>query len=70
MRVKIADIELGERHRKDMGNLQALAKSIELHGLLQPIGVTPDKQLVFGERRIRAVQEILGRSEIEAHAYR
>ena len=27
-------------------------------GLLQPIGITPDKELVFGERRLRAAQAL------------
>ena len=37
-----------------MGDLKALAASIKAVGLLQPIGVTPDLRLVFGERRPRA----------------
>ena len=40
--VRIADIQIGKRHRKDMGNLTGLARSIQEIGLLQPIGVKPD----------------------------
>ena len=39
---KISEIQLGNRHRKDMGDIEALAQSIQEEGLLQPIGITPD----------------------------
>src|SRR5262249_44915510 len=49
----------GERHRRDLGDIAALAKSIAEVGLLQPIAVTFDGHLIAGERRLRAV-EMLG----------
>src|SRR5262249_784353 len=52
-------IIVGERHRKDMGDIAALAASIAEVGLLQPIAVTFDGYLIAGERRLRAV-ELLG----------
>jgi len=64
--VPIAEIEIGERHRKDMGDLKLLATSIKAVGLLQSIGITKGKKLVFGERRLRAVADILKRETIEA----
>ena len=63
--IPIADIRIGERHRKDLGDLSGLAESIKSEGLLQPIGITPDHVLVFGERRLRAVRDILGMTDIE-----
>src|SRR5450631_1928903 len=57
--LKIAAIGVGNRHRKDMGSLKELAQSIKEEGLLQPIGVTEDMELVFGERRLGAVRDIL-----------
>jgi ParB-like chromosome segregation protein Spo0J len=57
--IKIADIKVGQRHRRDMGNLTSLADSIRQEGLLQPIGLTDRLELVFGERRILAVRDIL-----------
>ena len=59
-------IRIGERHRKDMGDLDALAASIAQEGLLQPIGVTDDNVLVFGERRLLAVRDLLKRPTIPA----
>jgi ParB-like chromosome segregation protein Spo0J len=58
-------IRMGLRHRRDMGDLQVLADSMNAVGLLQPIGVTADFALVFGERRLRAAR-ILGWSTIPA----
>ena len=60
--LKIADIKIGKRHRKDMGDLTSLADSIRHDGLLQSIGVTDKLRVVFGERRLRAQRDIL-RSE-------
>ena len=63
---KISEIQLGSRHRKDMGDMEALAQCMEETGLLQPIGITPDYELVFGERRLRAYRDVLGRDTIPA----
>ena len=56
----IADIQIGKRHRKDMGDLPALAESIRAEGLLQPVGITGAGELVFGERRLAACRDLLG----------
>lgn len=55
---RIADIVVGERFRQEMGDIAALANSISTFGLLQPIGVTSDNELVFGERRLRAAESL------------
>jgi len=39
--VRIADIRIGERHRKDMGDIEGLARSIDEIGLLHPVVVRP-----------------------------
>ena len=59
-------IRVGNRHRTEMGDLRPLARSIEQEGLLQPIGVTQEHLLVFGERRLRAIRDVLKRSTIPA----
>lgn len=61
--IAISEIQIGARHRKDFGDLQTLSDSIYKLGLLQPIGVTSDKRLVFGHRRIKAC-ELLDWEEI------
>ncbi|MDG4574451.1 MAG: ParB/RepB/Spo0J family partition protein [Defluviicoccus sp.] len=59
------EIRVGPRYRHDMGDLRALADSMNELGLLQPIGVTADFALVFGERRLRAAR-MLGWTTIAA----
>lgn len=66
MMTEIAIIKIGERHRKDLGDINGLAESIREMGMLQPIGITEDKVLVFGERRLVACRDILGWEEIPA----
>ncbi len=61
----IADIIIGERVRKDVGDLKGLAASIEKHGLLHPIVVKSDGTLVAGFRRLEAFR-LLSRKEIPA----
>ena len=48
----IADIRIGKRHRQELGDIESLAKSIEMLGLLHPIAVTPAGSLIAGARRI------------------
>jgi N6-adenosine-specific RNA methylase IME4 len=61
----IAEIQIGKRHRKDMGDIAGLAGSIEDVGLLHPVVVTPKRLLIAGERRI-AAYSYLGRKKIPA----
>jgi ParB family chromosome partitioning protein len=61
----VADIQVGNRHRREMGDIVALAENIADIGLLHPVVVTPAGQLIAGERRLRAYQH-LGRERIPA----
>lgn len=54
----IDSIRIGSRHRTDLGDLDALAASIERQGLLQPITVTPEGTLVCGARRLAALRQL------------
>lgn len=56
--VTVDSIVIGARHRKDAGDLDALAASIDQLGLLQPVTVTPDRVLVCGWRRLEAVKRL------------
>jgi N6-adenosine-specific RNA methylase IME4/ParB-like chromosome segregation protein Spo0J len=64
LEVNIAGIIIGKRHRREMGDIAALAANIEELGLLQPVVVDRSTgKLVAGERRILAHQH-LGRDRI------
>ena len=64
--MKISAIKIGNRSRKDLGDIDSLVRSIEQLGLLQPIVVRKDGTLIFGARRIAAFIA-LGRDEIPHH---
>ena len=72
-REKIANIEVGERIRRDMGDVEALAKDIQKNGLINPISVAYFPEggrhvLIAGERRLEAMK-LLGEDEIDAHVF-
>jgi len=69
MDIPIAEITIGKRHRKDLGDLFSLAESIEAIGLLHPVVLRADKTLIVGRRRIEAYR-ILGRDKIPANIAR
>jgi ParB/RepB/Spo0J family partition protein len=52
--VALSKIKLGTRYRRDYGDLEDLAQSIGQVGLLQPIVVNENHELICGERRLRA----------------
>src|ERR1051325_9043372 len=63
MRQSISSIHVGHRHRRDLGDIVGLARSIAEVGLLHPIVVRPDGTLIAGARRLRAAQR-LGWTEV------
>lgn len=64
--IRIDEIDYSGRSRKQMGDINALAASIEAVGLLHPVVITSDKKLIVGRRRIEAFKK-LGREEIPAN---
>ncbi|MFI6428413.1 ParB N-terminal domain-containing protein [Promicromonospora sp. NPDC050880] len=54
----VDSITVGHRHRRDLGDLQALCDSIRRIGLLCPLTVTPDGLLLCGWRRLEAVKQL------------
>ncbi len=54
MKLKISEITVGERFRKEFVDIDILAASIKKHGLIQPIVVDENKHLIAGERRFKA----------------
>ena len=61
--MKIIDIKVGDRFRKDLEDIKTLASSIQEIGLLQSIVVNQDNELIAGQRRLEACK-ILGRTEV------
>ena len=56
------------RFRKDFGDISELAESIRNFGLLQPVVIDRDFNLIAGERRLRACLS-LGLEEILVRFY-
>ena len=52
--MRLDRIRMGIRFRKDLGDIQTLARSIEEIGLEHPVVVTPNDDLIAGQRRIAA----------------
>ncbi len=65
MLVDIKEIKVSDRIRKDFGDIEELARDIDQNGLINPIVLTPDYQLIAGERRLRAHQ-FLKRQQVDA----
>ncbi|MDR0269594.1 ParB N-terminal domain-containing protein [Paenibacillus sp.] len=64
MLIDINQIKVSDRIRKDFGGIEELAQDIDQNGLINPILVTPDYQLIAGERRLKAHQ-FLNREQVE-----
>ncbi len=66
--LSITEVVIGTRLREDMGDIAGLAKSIDEFGLLHPIVIDADNNLIAGERRLRAM-ESLGWKEVEVRRF-
>lgn len=64
MLININQIKVTDRIRKDFGNIEELAQDINDNGLINPPVVTPEFELIAGERRLRAMK-YLGYQQIE-----
>ena len=64
--IKISDIKIRNRFRKDFGELDKLVSSIKEIGLLHPIVIDEDHQLVAGQRRLESCKK-LGWIDIPVH---
>jgi ParB family chromosome partitioning protein len=56
--VPIEKIHIGDRHRQEMGDMDALAANIREMGILQPIGIDEFFNLVYGQRRLEACENL------------
>ena len=57
--VVINAISIGDRHRRDLGDIAGLAQNISARGLLHPIVINHDGRLIAGARRLAAAK-VLG----------
>lgn len=64
--MQINKIKVNKRFRKDLGELESLKQSIQKIGLLQPIVVDEQNNLIAGFRRLSAFKE-LGKKEIDVN---
>lgn len=66
MKIKLNDIIIGDRYRKEFVNIDSLAESIRLNGLIHPITIDENNLLIAGERRYKACQ-MLKLEEVEVN---
>ena len=65
MLVKIDDIKIKKRVRRNLGDMDALKESLRMYGLLNPITLNENNELIAGERRLQAAKA-LGWTNINA----
>ena len=65
MLVRISEIQVKKRIRKESGNINELIESMNIHGLMNPIVLTREYQLIAGFRRLESARK-LGWENIEA----
>jgi ParB family chromosome partitioning protein len=56
--MRISAIKITDRHRRDLGDVDALANSIATVGLLHPIVIDAGDTLIAGERRLEACRRL------------
>ena len=58
MLVKIEDIKIKKRVRQNLGDMDALKESLRMYGLLNPITLNENNELIAGERRLQAAKAL------------
>lgn len=66
MKISIEKIKVKRRMRADLGNMHDLKESMHRHGLISPITLNQNYELLAGYRRLQAAKE-LGWREIDCH---
>lgn len=62
-KIRISDVTIGRRYRKDLKDIEGLAASLAKYGQIQPIVLDGENALIAGERRLTAAKS-LGWDEI------
>jgi ParB/Sulfiredoxin domain len=55
--IEVRNIKIGRRFRRQLGDIDTLARDIDAIGLLQPIVVSSKNELIAGRRRLAAWQK-------------
>ena len=58
MRIPIDEISIKQRIRQNLGDISQLMESMRIHGLLNPIVVTPQRELIAGHRRLESAKRL------------
>ena len=58
IQLKIDEINVKKRLRKNLGELAPLMNSMKVYGLLNPILVNQNKELIAGERRLESAKRL------------
>lgn len=66
MQIPIEEIVIKRRIRQDLGDLSKLMESLKAYGLMNPILINSNRELIAGQRRLEASKR-LGWKNIEAH---
>ncbi len=66
MLVPVKDIKIKKRVRQDLGDLTNLKDSMKIYGLMNPITINRNYELIAGERRLQAAKA-LGWTNINAN---
>ena len=64
MRMSVHDIVIKTRIRRNLGDIGALMESMKKFGLMNPIVINTEKELIAGHRRLESARR-LGWSDIE-----
>lgn len=58
MQIRIEDIKIRKRVRKELGDLKSLMDSMKRFGLLSPVIISRDNELIAGHRRIESARRL------------
>ena len=58
MQIRVEDIKIRKRLRKDLGDVALLAESMKKYGLLSPLIVNKEYELIAGRRRLEAARTL------------
>ena len=58
MKVRLHDITVRSRIRRDLGDIPSLMESLRTHGLLNPVVISPENELIAGFRRYESARRL------------